>query len=493
MPCRALRRALLPAVAVLSALLPPAAGVAVASDAAGGRLSGLVQDTSGKPLPAAAVELTDPGSGTVVATGPSGGDGRYALSVPNGRYDLTAVTSAADGERRGRIRGVEVSGDTRVNVVIVGQPKPSARFRGTVRDGDGSPVPFATVSAGGTTVADPDGRFDLETPVGDQTLTIERPLPEGSRITVEAPGFTLSGDRDLDVAIKTVGLTVHVRDTQGRPVTGVKVNAWSDENFESCTGAFQIAGLKTSRRSAVRRTTDAEGIARLQALPAKSVKVYVEPPYLSGWSYVVRDGVTLNGDTELTMTVPWDMASAGTRFAAAAAPSGAATLTGTARTSDGVALTDAEVRLLAGDTVLAQTHVDSDGSFSLSAPPGRYTLVVDGPPDEPDGWEPGDKVEQDSYFVTVPNFDLSADQHRDLTVPAPVVSLRVLDPSGVPVPKAWIDTSSAVDAAHPFEVSPGLTGSGTAASHWFTDADGIARIRWLPGAPAEVSIDPPGA
>jgi protocatechuate 3,4-dioxygenase beta subunit len=490
--CHSFGRILVPVVAALTLLLPPVTGMAAAGAADSGGLSGIVQDTTGKPFVAADIVLADRASGAIVAAGRSDGAGRYDLAVGDGTYDLSVVGTTPTGERRARIDDVQVHGTSKLNVTIVGEPKPSVDFRGSVRDGDGRPVPFATVSAGGTTVTDPDGKFDLQTPAGEQTLTVERPLPEGSRITVEAPGFTLSGDRQLDVAIKTVGLTVHVRDTQGRPVPGVRVDAWSDESCESCTGAFQIAGLKTSRRTNVRRTTDGEGTARLQALPAKSVRVSVEPPYLSGWSYVVQDGVTLNGDTELTMTVGWDMASAGNRFAAAAAPSGAASLTGTARTTDGTPLTDAEVRLLTDSTIKAESRVQDDGSYSLSAPPGRYTLVVDGPPEEPDGWEPGDTVEVDSYWVTIPNFDLSADQHRDLTVPASVVSLRVLDPSGVPVPNAWIDSSSAVDAAHPFEVAPGLSASGSAASHWFTDAGGIARIRLLPGAPADVSIAPPG-
>jgi len=492
-PTRRPRLALLAAVAVLGTLVAPAAGVAAASDSGAGRLSGLVQDITGRSFAGADVTLAEPGSGAVVASGRSNGDGRYDLAVLNGRYDLTVVSAAADGSRRGRIKDVDVSGDTRLNVVIVGAPKPSAHFSGTVRDGAGRPVPSATVSAGGTTVTDPDGRFDLETPAGDRTLTVVRPLPEGSRITVEAAGFKLSGDRELDVAIRTVGLTVHVRDMQGRPVAGVKVDAWSDENCESCTGAFQIAGLKTSRRSSVRRTTDADGIAYLQALPAKSVRVSVEPPYLSGWSYVVKDGVVLNGDAELTMTVGWDTASAGSRFAAAAAPSGSVTLTGTVGTADARGFGDeARVHLMAGDTEKARSWVGDGGSYSLTAPPGRYDLVVDGPPDEPDGWEPGDIVAQDSYHVTVPNFDLSADRRQDITVPARVVSLRVLDPSGVPVPNAWVDASGAVDENHLFEAAPGLPGYGSAESHWFTGADGIARIRMLPGAPAAVSIDPPG-
>jgi hypothetical protein len=477
-------------------LLAVVAGVVVPQSAVqatvvgGARLSGLIQDGAGKSFAAADVVVADNRSGAVVATGRSDSAGRYDIAVPDGRYDISVVAPTSDGERRASVDDVEVDGDTKLNVAIVGQPKRSVDLRGTVRDGAGRSVPFATVSAGGTTVTDPDGRFDLETPAGDYPLTIVRPLPENSRITVEAEGFTLSGDREVDVTIKTVGLTVRVRDYSGRAVPGVVVSAHSEEGCESCTGAFKLAGLPTFRRSHVRQRTNSEGIVQLQALPATSVTIRVDPPNLSGLSSVIQQGIHLSSDMEFDMVVGWNTAS-DSRFAAAAAASPAnARLTGVARTADGAPLAGgADISLHAGDHFVAD-DVNEDGSFSLSAPPGRYTLRINGP-EEDDDWDYGYEPEHDAYSITIPDLDLSADTQRDLVIPAAAVAVRVLDPAGVPVPDAWVRADNSGGDAQ-FPVAPGLTGSGTVSSYWHTGADGVARIRMLPGAAASVSIEPPG-
>ena len=476
-------------------LLAVVAGVVVPQSevqaAGGGRLSGLIQDVTGKPFASADVVVADARSGAVVTTGRSDSAGRYDVAVPDGRYDISVAAPTSDGERRANVDDVEVNGDTNLNVAIVGQPKRSVDFQGTVRDGAGRPVPFATVSAGGTTVTDPDGRFDLETPAGDHPLTIVRPLPENSRITVEAAGFRLSDDRELDVTIKTVGLTVRVRDYSGRAVPGVEVSAHSDEGCESCTGAFKIAGLPTFRRSSVRARTNSQGIVQLQALPATSVTIRVDPPYLSGLSPVIQQGIHLSGDMDYDMVVGWNTAS-DSRFAAAEAASPVtARLTGVARTADGAPLTGgADIYLHAGDQFVAHEDVNEDGSFSLSAPPGRYTLRINGP-EEDDDWDRGYEPEHDAYSITIPDLDLSADTQRDLVIPAAAVAVRVLDPAGVPVSDAWVRADTSGDGGQ-FPVAPGLTGSGTVSSYWHTGADGIARIRMLSGAAAGVSVEPPG-
>ena len=478
------------------ALLAVVAGVVVpqsavpATAAGGGRLSGLIQDIAGSPFAAANVVVADAGSGAVVASGRSDSAGRYDVAVPDGRYDVSVVAPTSNGERRASVDDVEVDGDIKLNVAIVGQPKRSVDLRGTVRDGDGRPVPFATVEAGASTLTDPDGRFDVETPAGEYELRIVRPLPENSRITVEAAGFRLSDDRQLDVTIKTVGLTVRVRDSAGRPVPGVQVFERSDESCESCTGAFNIAGLPTTRRSSARARTNSEGIVHLQALPATSVTIGVEPPYMSGHSTVVQQGVQLTGDMEFDMVVGWNTA-ADSRFAAAAAFPANARLSGVARTADGVPMAGgANISLYSSDRFVTDTEVNEDGSFSLSAPPGRYTLRINGP-EEDDDWDYGYEPEHDAYSIMIPDLDLSVDRQQDLVIPAAAVAVRVLDPAGVPVPDAWVRAGNSGGDAQ-FPVAPGLTGSGTVSSYWHTGADGVARIRMLPGAAASVSIEPPG-
>jgi protocatechuate 3,4-dioxygenase beta subunit len=482
-----------PLLALVTVCLLAGAAPAQADTAAlgaTGRLSGLIQDVAGRPFADAGVVAADVRSGAVVATGRSDSTGHYDVAVADGRYDFSVAAPTANGERRASVDDVQVEGDTKLNVTIVGQPKRSVGLRGTVRDGDGRPVPFATVSAGGTTVTDPDGRFDLETPAGEHPLEIVRPLPENSRIAVEAGGFKLSDDRELHVTVKTVGLTVRVRDSSGRPVPGVEVFASSNESCESCTGAFEIAGLATSRRSSVRARTNSEGIVHLQALPATSVTIGVEPPYMSGHSTVVQQGVHLTDDMEFAMVVGWNTA-ADSRFAAAAASPANARLTGVARTADGAPLAGgADIYLYAGEHLVIHDEVNGDGSFSLSAPPGRYTLRINGP-EEDDDWDRGYEPEHDAYSITIPDLDLSADTQRDLVIPAAAVLVRVLDPAGVPVPDAWVRADASGTSAQ-FPVAPGLTGSGTVSSYRHTGADGVARIRMLSGTAAGVSVEPPG-
>ncbi|MGV9376113.1 MSCRAMM family protein [Nonomuraea sp. NPDC003707] len=160
------------------------------------RLTGVVRDLEGKPVPGAVVVLTDV-RGEVVTTGATDGEGSYSLSgVTSGGYTLAV---SADSFRPAAVP-VEVAGagQTRQDVEL----RPGARIRGTVRVGDGGPLNDARVTlldaAGnvvGTTTTGEDGAYAFADLTGGQYTLIATGYPPVAD-TVSINGRD-DDDRDL--------------------------------------------------------------------------------------------------------------------------------------------------------------------------------------------------------------------------------------------------------------------------------------------------------
>ncbi|MGW0801514.1 MSCRAMM family protein [Nonomuraea sp. NPDC002799] len=162
------------------------------------KLTGVVRDVEGKPVPGAVVVLTDV-RGEVLTSGATDAEGSYSLSgAASGSYTLTV---SADSHRPAAVP-VEVlgAGQTRQDVEL----RPGTRMRGTVRTRNGAPLNDARVTlldaAGnvvGTTTTGEDGAYAFADLTGGQyTLIATGYPPVADTVTISGP----DDDRDLLLA-----------------------------------------------------------------------------------------------------------------------------------------------------------------------------------------------------------------------------------------------------------------------------------------------------
>ncbi|WP_285779407.1 carboxypeptidase-like regulatory domain-containing protein [Microtetraspora sp. NBRC 13810] len=124
------------------------------------RLTGVVRDPEGRPVPGALVVLTDV-RGEVITTSTADAEGSYSFSgVVAGGYTLAV---SADSHRPAAVP-IEVGGTGRTRHDVVLQP--GTRLRGTVRVRDGGPLNDARVTlldatgnVVGTTTTGADGAY----------------------------------------------------------------------------------------------------------------------------------------------------------------------------------------------------------------------------------------------------------------------------------------------------------------------------------------------
>lgn len=146
--------------------------------AGSGRLTGVVRDVDGAPVPGAVVVLTDV-RGEVVSTATADSGGAYAFSATvSGTYTLTV---SAD-RYRPDVLPVEVAGTGHVTQDV--ELRPGARLRGTIRGRDGAPLHDARVTlldaAGnvvGTTTTGEDGAYAFADLTGGQYTLIAAGYP----------------------------------------------------------------------------------------------------------------------------------------------------------------------------------------------------------------------------------------------------------------------------------------------------------------------------
>ncbi|WP_164519797.1 carboxypeptidase-like regulatory domain-containing protein, partial [Nocardioides ferulae] len=125
-------------------------------------------------------------------------------------------------------------------------------------------------------------------------------------------------------------------------------------------------------------------------------------------------------------------------------------------------------------------NTDANGRFTLTATPGTYRLRV---------YHGGGK--HTTVSLTTAAFTLDADRTDDLTLPTHTVQVRVVGPSGNPVPGTKLRLSSYPVATG--ALAPGLT-IADAGYHWgnaTTDANGKATLQLLttPTDPSRTTVD----
>jgi hypothetical protein len=327
--------------------------------AGGLALSPSAQAADGEPFAVTGSVTTPsgPGAGALVVayagTDPDTGDrawfasteadptGAYRLDLPAGEYELDVVL-AGHAARTGI--PVQVSGDTVVEGVEL---TALWRVRGVVRDADGRPVPGVTVfgssdeplPSDGSTTTDADGAYDLALGTGTWDLYL---VADGYRSRVLE-------DVVVDADVTGVDATL----VRVHAVTGTLASSDGTALVEPWV-SFEDATTGELEGAAV-----GEDGSFLAYLPSGEHTVHARA---QGTSELVRL-VTVDGDTDLGELVLSSMPAVTGRVVAAVAAD----------------LADVCVTLLTTDEQEVTSACDlsaTDGTFSLTAEPGEYRVVV---------------------------------------------------------------------------------------------------------------------
>jgi hypothetical protein len=340
----------------------------------GARVSGVVVDAEGHPVPRAEVIVTHPSWEHIPRLADSyrsrtttDAEGKFAFSgVDRMPLALTAWTNEASSELvEIDLRGADERKGLRITLANTGV------LTGTVTEEDGGPAPFAIVtyfiapelaqitfakteadqrglalpkSIGGV-LCDADGKFRIAgLPPGTYTLRAQRPAATsvqatysavwrekvalGSNVTMVLPGLgTIAG---------------HVVDEDGRPVANMVVS------FAIFEPAMQSAAMPPGRP-----VTSADGSFKIDQVPANTYFFAVSGPGIVEWRTKGGVDVKSNHVTDLgTIKV-----ASGTQ------------ITGRVLSRGGDPVGNADVAMTTLDKPDMVLHADSDGE-------GRFTLPV---------------------------------------------------------------------------------------------------------------------
>jgi len=480
-PSRFRTLSLLVAACVMTGGLLPG----TASAANTGRLHGVVRDHQDEgPIAGATVQVVD-GFGNVVADTKADSAGAYSVAVFPGSYEVVVIGGSAGQRYAARTREVTVADDSALDFSI---SRPVA-FTGTVRDGSGAPLagigvglqdPGLPYSGAGSATTGPDGSFTITAPAGVYTVGVYENLADHGGLYASAAGLDLSADRAQDLAFPLSTTDTVVQAADGSAIAGASVTLGNDRSCDSkCPAPFALfPGAATAIQWSSLGTTGADGHVVLPTL-ADPNAVFTAGAVAPGLGQVRRPGLTIPAPAPLTAVLRPTV-----------------TFNGILTGSDGNPI-EGDVTLENGEyqSVSQTEYSTTTGSFSVSVPPGRYRLHVDadvGTASVQDGRENRDSVP--GAFVTVADFDLTANRTQNLTVPTAPYTVRLLDHDGNPVTGAWsvgcsggtatncdVEASDTTGTA-PVELSPGLSGTGVLRHDTFP-FDGTAPLKIFPGSP----------
>jgi hypothetical protein len=464
---------------VLPAVLSPPAGAAPAP----GRLSGLVQNDHGVPLPGATVVLTGTSGGPVAARVVADGAGRYQVGVPTGDYDLAVAADSAGRRWGAKIENVAVAADSTLDIAVV---RP-AHLRGTVRDAAGNPVSgaFLTLNRSAASArTGADGTFVLTVIPGKYTLEVRGGSSDSLGAWVD--DYEITGDQTADILFPVQDVRVAVSDPTGERVGAAEVRLSGGASCrepvpggrqpsltgrpQPCTSSFDlVAGRRASATTYASGFTDTNGLVTLRGLATADLTGSVGgSPMTVGdaiaESFPIGDRVPARIDVVLRPTV----ALSG-RMSIFGQPAQSQSYLSNERTST------------------SGGHSEADGDYRVNGPVGRYQLwTYVGEGSSGGGFRHGS--------VSIADFHLPAGGRTlDMDIPGTPFPVRVVDAAGNPVPGASVSvTGSGPDSAPvAVEVAPGVSALVAAGSSGITRSDGTLAGVVLAGAPSvRVEVTP---
>ena len=301
-----------------------------------------------------------------------------------------------------------------------------ATFSGVVQTSLGQPVPDVAVVLGSNydyTAAD--GSFTVSAAPGVYSLGLNHNTGGGlPQFNLNGPSIDLtSGNVTQDITLPPATVNVTVLDSSGNPVPGATLDGQSAQvSFAGWPG-----GTITGTIDGQGGTADSSGvISYVSFLGAGSITNNLTGPGGSPVVKVTIPAVTTD-PTNATVTLPSSV-----------------TFSGVVQTSLGQPVPDVAVVLGSN-----YDYTAADGSFTVSAAPGVYSLGLN--------HNTGGGLPQ--FNLNGPSIDLtSGNVTQDITLPPATVNVTVLDSSGNPVPGATLDGQSAQVS---FAGWPGGTITGT--------------------------------
>ena len=365
----------------------------------GSTLSGRILGPDGQPVPEVNVNAYDPrtSANSGARTGP---DGKYALVLKNGDYDLNVNPPPASLFVSRRLSDVKVGGDQTLDIKL----ERGVLLSGHVTGPDAKPAQNVYVNAwnpqaqtGGGAQTDADGGYRITLTPGVYSVNLGPP-PGTAFAGQYLENLEIFKDRVLDAKLeKGFVLSGTVQDKLGRPVSNASVNAYSSQiNF----GGGGVTGP--------------DGHYRI-VLKLGVYEVAVNPDPTSGLTRTAFPGVDMKADRTLDVVLQSGVTLSGK----VVGPKGGGV--------EGVSISAQDEDLQNGPEGSATT--DRDGVYSMILPPGLYRLDL----------RPADgtrflqtQVHDVSLKTDRQGFDIRLDE-------GVVLSGRVTDPDGKPIRDAYVN------------------------------------------------------
>ena len=455
-----------------TALISPALAV----EPTEGHVNGVVRDEFGKVVSQARVRLLDHSSEQPVVADTTGSGGRYDFAAPAGVYDLAVTGGSSEAPYTAVIRDITVPpAAATFDVVVV---RPDVTLTGRIVDDEGLPLPYETqvMLEGGRTgwrapeVTTSNGFFALQAPRGIYGLTL-RSRMNGGRASVEAftANFDLTEDRSETFRLPVTDIDVTVETDTGEVPTDFITISCQDCKIDGdlFPGADARFGMGSDA------SPGATGTTRLRGLAATNARVYV--PGTETLFEVNKTGIDLS-------------APGGVTVRQRALPTGRVRFQGQVTDNHGAPI-DGYLTLINGP-YQAEMELYNGQGFDLSVPPGTYQLKLRLNVETVEvqyareGW-----AYTEGLFVTLDDFELTADRTQNITLPALVdFPVHVVDADGNPSEASVNGTSGAIAGGFEegdalVELFPGAVGRGMLQnSDIATDATGTAHLKIFAGA-----------
>ena len=437
------------------------------------QLSGTVTSQAAAPIAGARIDVVDPSSDSIIATAFTDSEGRYALSIAAGTYDIMVTPAPGTGFQPVNLTNQVINEDTIINFILVpSEPQTLITFSGRVTDRFGNGINGISITGGGVV----NGSYSNQLPPGNYPLRFHVDEESGSNtrgsipkfFTLTGPTLNLNQDTVLDITIPGLDVQVHVQDPSGNPIANAVINAvatpGTPQSLNTSSGLMPF----TIDRVRDAQLTDSAGNAVMQLLPGDSPANYsftISAPDSGATRYevktfnqVVTPEMNLNVVLEPKLTL----------------------ITFSGRVTDRFGNGINGISITGGGVV--------NGSYSNQLPPGNYPLRFH--VDEESGSNTRGSIPK-FFTLTGPTLNLNQDTVLDITIPGLDVQVHVQDPSGNPIANAVINAVATPGTPQSLNTSSGLMPFtiDRVRDAQLTDSAGNAVMQLLPGdSPANYSF-----
>lgn len=447
-----------------------ALGAASALALEGPGVEGRVSDSKGNPIEFVHVGVQPTGGKEgFVAKEFTDSEGRYSIELSEaGVYDVVFTPPPESGLEAQTFTAVEIKEATTLDVVLAGQVgAESVAFSGVVRDASGDPAPEIGVELCDETglsrnqPTGSDGRFSFGREPGSYcwgllVRKLDSPsLPRG--FYLEGEPLELSEDRDVDLTIPSVPVTVKVLGEEGEPLSDANVYVSTDDGPGGTPVEIAPGLVMRQHNSEDGALTDAKGEAQLELFDthAGSASGWVQAPEGSGYAGVRIPVQAIHGPTTIEVTLVKPV-----------------TFSGIVRYANGNPAEGIAVELCDETGSYRNKTTGADGRFSFERAPGQYCWDLG-------GGQPDSASLPSGFLLWGEPLELSEDREVDLTIPFVPVTVRVLGEAGEPLSGAGVFALAFPkgSAKTSIELAPGISMSDfSIEDRALTDAKGEAQL-----------------